>query len=61
MLITLSALSLAILLATVLPLSRNPHWLVRGLDFPRIQFAVLAAALLVAQWLWLDREETVTQ
>ncbi len=34
---------------TLLPLWRHPHWLVRGLDFPRLQLAVAGVALLVAQ------------
>ncbi|GAB3271791.1 endonuclease/exonuclease/phosphatase family protein [Parahaliea aestuarii] len=46
--------SLLVALATALPLSRNPHWLIRGLDFPRFQLAVLAALVLLAQWLLLD-------
>lgn len=44
-------------LAALLPLSRNPHWIVRGLDFPRLQFAALAALLLVAEWVVLDVTE----
>ncbi|MBU2887780.1 endonuclease/exonuclease/phosphatase family protein [Gilvimarinus agarilyticus] len=36
-------------LATVLPLWRNPHWLVRGLDFPRLQLALIALALIPLQ------------
>lgn len=49
-------MTLAIALATILfaaltllPLWRHPHWLVRGLDFPRLQFTVAGALLLVAQ------------
>jgi endonuclease/exonuclease/phosphatase (EEP) superfamily protein YafD len=38
--------------ATLLPLSRCEAWWVRGLDFPRLQLAVLALALLLAG-LWL--------
>lgn len=53
---TFCTATLLLLLATVLPLSRNPHWLVRGLDFPRLQFAVSALALLLAEWVWLDAD-----
>ncbi len=48
----LSAWLLAAL--TLLPLWRHPHWLVRGLDFPRLQLAALAALLLAGQCLLLD-------
>ena len=34
---------------TLLPLWHNPHWLVRGMDFPRLQFAGLALVLLLLQ------------
>ncbi len=37
-----------LVVATLLPLSRIPAWWVRGLDFPRLQLAVLAAILLLA-------------
>ncbi|MCR9277031.1 MAG: endonuclease/exonuclease/phosphatase family protein [Pseudomonadaceae bacterium] len=48
MFLLLSTSVLALVLFTLLPLSRHPHWLVRGLDFPRLQLAVLAGGLLVA-------------
>lgn len=41
-------------LLTFLPLWRNEHWLVRSLDFPRLQFLVVLAVLLVLQLLLLD-------
>lgn len=40
--------------ATLLPLWRNPHWLVRGMDFPRMQLAAVAALLAVIQVISLD-------
>lgn len=49
-----------LLVATLLPLSRNPHWLVRGLDFPRLQFSILAALLLVAEIILLDQDQPLT-
>lgn len=49
------ALSTAlIVLATLLPISRHTHWLVRGLDFPRLQVATIALVLLFCQWSFLD-------
>jgi endonuclease/exonuclease/phosphatase (EEP) superfamily protein YafD len=52
--ISLSLLTLLVVLATTLPLLRCSHWVVRGLDFPRMQLAVIAAAVLLAQCLLLD-------
>lgn len=43
-----------IALLTLLPLSRHPHWLIRGMDFPRLQLAILSSVLLIAQLLNLD-------
>lgn len=42
---------------TLVPLSRREAWWVRGLDFPRLQLAALALALLAAQALLLDLGE----
>ena len=39
---------LALIAATLLPLSRSGAWWIRTLDFPRIQIAILAAAVLDA-------------
>ncbi|WP_116364276.1 endonuclease/exonuclease/phosphatase family protein [Parahaliea mediterranea] len=54
MTLTLFVLSCLVVLATTLPLLRHSHWLVRGLDFPRLQLAVLAALLLATQAWLLD-------
>ena len=43
-----------LVVAALLPLSRNPHWLVRGLDFPRMQLACTAVLLLMVQLFILD-------
>ncbi len=61
MLTTLSLLTLAALLATLLPLSRHSHWIIRGMDFPRLQFAMFSAVLLIAQCAFLDTRATSTQ
>ncbi|WNO59572.1 endonuclease/exonuclease/phosphatase family protein [Rheinheimera sp. MMS21-TC3] len=47
--LALSVCTILIVLATVLPLWKNSHWTIRGLDFPRLQLAVLASALLFSQ------------
>lgn len=49
-----SAATLLILLLTVVPLLRTEVWWVRGLDFPRLQFAALATLLFALQLCWLD-------
>ena len=41
-------------LFTVLPLSRNKHWIVRSMDFPRLQITVFCMAILVASFFYLD-------
>lgn len=43
-----------LLIATLLPLWRNPHWLVRGMDFPRLQLAAVAVGLIPIQLISLD-------
>lgn len=40
--------------ATLLPLWRNPHWLVRGMDFPRMHLATAALFLILIQVVSLD-------
>ncbi|MDO6707517.1 endonuclease/exonuclease/phosphatase family protein [Photobacterium sp. 1_MG-2023] len=45
--IALTLLTALLVLTTVLPVWRHPHWLVRGWDFPRLQLAVFAVVLLV--------------
>ncbi|MCI5107382.1 MAG: endonuclease/exonuclease/phosphatase family protein [Pseudomonadales bacterium] len=52
-----SALTGLLLLLTLLPLSRNRHWIIRGMDFPRLQFASFAALLLLAELIVLDLGE----
>lgn len=50
----LFVITTAVVVATLLPLWRNPHWMVRGMDFPRLQLAVLALLLLLGQLIWFD-------
>ncbi|QEY59717.1 endonuclease [Pseudomonas sp. C27(2019)] len=54
MLMISAVTTLCVVIATVLPLSKNPHWWVRGLDFPRLQIAALAAGLLIVHCVFLD-------
>jgi endonuclease/exonuclease/phosphatase (EEP) superfamily protein YafD len=46
--------------ATLLPLWRHPHWLVRGMDFPRMQLAAVASLLILVQVLSLDHANAQT-
>jgi len=46
--------TLVVVVSTMLPVLRVRHWFVRGMDFPRLQIAYLAAALLVVQFFFLD-------
>ncbi|PAT37474.1 endonuclease/exonuclease/phosphatase family protein [Vandammella animalimorsus] len=54
MTIALYLLTAALALLTLLPLHPARVWWVRIWDFPRLQLALLLAALLLAQALWLD-------
>ena len=57
----LATLVAILLIATLLPLSRRTEWVVRDLDFPRLQLAVLALLLLAAQLALLDLSATGPQ
>lgn len=46
--------TMLIVVTTLLPFWRNTHYLVRGFDFPRLQLATLAVALLIWQSVSLD-------
>lgn len=46
--IALSAAGALMIVATLLPLSRNPSWWIRIFDFPRIQITIISAVTLVA-------------
>jgi len=54
MLLIFTFFTLFIIMVTLLPLWHHPHWFIRGMDFPRLQFMFLAAVLLLAQLFFLD-------
>lgn len=60
MLILFSIAALFIVIVTVLPLFKQTHWLVRDLDFPRLQILFLAGVLLVSQVAVLGLETAYT-
>lgn len=55
--LTLTLATALLVFMTVLPLSHHAHWLVRGMDFPRLQLGTISVALLLAQLAWLDPGE----
>lgn len=55
-----STLVALILLATLLPLSKHTEWWVRDLDFPRLQIAILALLVLIAEPFLLDLSEVTS-
>ncbi|WP_286272482.1 endonuclease/exonuclease/phosphatase family protein [Thalassotalea hakodatensis] len=56
----LAICTVLVVLLTLLPLSRHPHWIIRGLDFPRLQLGILIAVLLIADYLFLDKQSLQT-
>ncbi|SIS94141.1 endonuclease/exonuclease/phosphatase family protein [Neptunomonas antarctica] len=61
MLPILEFFTLLTLLVTLLPLSRHSHWIIRGMDFPRLQFAIFSAVLLIAHFLFLDTQMVISR
>lgn len=45
-------------ISTLIPLSHNEKWWVRGFDFPRLQLAIFAATLLFIELIGLDYSHT---
>lgn len=60
MLLTLAFCTAFIVMATLLPLWRNPHWSVRGFDFPRLQIAVAALVIVISELAVLDWQRLST-
>lgn len=54
MLLLLTFFTLALLLTTLLPMWHNPHWIIRSMDFPRLQLAILSLLLLFFQLWFID-------
>lgn len=61
MLQILTIFTLLILMFTLLPLWRHPHWLIRGMDFPRLQFMIFAVVLLIAHLFFLESNNIFSQ
>lgn len=56
MFLTLTFCTFFLIIVTLLPIFRHPHWFIRGMDFPRLQFMIVATVLLIAQLLSLSIE-----
>ncbi len=52
--------TILIAIVTVLPISRHTHWLIRGMDFPRLQFLIFSIVLLIASIVFLDKQSLFT-
>ena len=52
--------ALLIVLVTVLPLSRNKHWIVRSMDFPRLQISAFATTVLIISFVYLDVQKWIS-
>lgn len=59
MLIIIIICTILTLLVTVLPLSKHPHWIIRTMDFPRLQIMVFSLVLLFASILFLNAQLTL--
>ncbi len=57
----LAIFTMLLALLTTLPFLRHSHWIIRDMDFPRLQFATLAVVLIVAELLLLDIRALSTQ
>ena len=47
-------------ISTIVPLSHNPKWWIRGFDFPRLQLTILSAILLLLQFTFLNLSQPKT-
>ncbi|MCG9794174.1 endonuclease/exonuclease/phosphatase family protein [Flavobacterium algicola] len=58
--ITLLICTILTVLVTLLPLSKNKHWIIRSMDFPRLQIMIFALALLACLFIFSDVEKAET-
>lgn len=58
--VILVPITFLLLITTLLPMARHPHWIIRGLDFPRLQIGCLAVLLLFTHLLFLDLHSVTT-
>lgn len=59
MLVALCTATILLCLVTVLPLWKYPHWIIRGCDFPRLQFFIFATLILLLEIVLFDKDSLV--
>ncbi|WP_159819614.1 endonuclease/exonuclease/phosphatase family protein [Colwellia sp. 20A7] len=59
MLSLITTLTFLLVIATVVPLSRCSHWLLRAFDFPRLQFIIYGLTLLISQLIFMQPPSTL--
>jgi endonuclease/exonuclease/phosphatase (EEP) superfamily protein YafD len=50
----ITTLTFLFVIATIVPLSRCSHWLLRAFDFPRLQFVICGFILLISQLIFMQ-------
>ncbi|WP_330217960.1 hypothetical protein [Marinobacter similis] len=56
----LALVTVVVALATLLPMLRHPHWIIRGFDFPRLQLAAVALVVLILQLALLELDRPLS-
>ncbi|NKI27984.1 endonuclease [Arenibacter sp. 6A1] len=60
MLIFISICTILTVLVTILPLSKGTHWIIRSMDFPRVQIMLFSLVLLLVSIFFLNLEYPIT-
>lgn len=60
MLTTIIICTMLTVLVTIIPLLQNKHWIIRSMDFPRVQIMLFSLALLIAIFVFLDIGKSAT-
>jgi uncharacterized membrane protein YidH (DUF202 family) len=60
MLIAIIICTILTLMVSALPLPQHTHWVIRGMDFARLQIMTFSSVLLIASALFLDLSMSIT-